>query len=158
MISDAGEHVCQPRLWVRRRSLLLWRTVRQVLVWVCQERIALPAIVQGSATQSVEWKIPVYHTLRHILTNPVYAGADAFGRRGNRVSIEAGRKGVIRDARRGRRNRAQQPYAMLKRKGDVVTGWHNKLQSAIANVTPAGVVAAMHRGMAQPKHSPRPAR
>ena len=42
--------------------------------------------------------------------------------------------------------------AMLKGKGDVVTGWHNKLQSAIANVTPAGVVAAMHSGMAQPKH------
>jgi uncharacterized protein len=33
----------------------------------------------------------------------------------------------------------------------VVTGWHNKLQSAIANITPAGVLAAMHRGMAQPK-------
>jgi uncharacterized protein len=41
--------------------------------------------------------------------------------------------------------------AMLKGKGDVVTGWHNKLQSAIANITPAGVLAAMHRGMAQPK-------
>jgi uncharacterized protein len=41
--------------------------------------------------------------------------------------------------------------AMIKGKGDVVTGWHNKLQSAIANVTPAGVLAAMHRSMAQPK-------
>jgi short-subunit dehydrogenase len=41
--------------------------------------------------------------------------------------------------------------AMMKGKGDVVTGWHNKLQSAIANITPAGVLAAMHRGMAQPK-------
>jgi uncharacterized protein len=42
--------------------------------------------------------------------------------------------------------------AMIKGKGDVVTGWHNKLQSAIANITPAGVLAEMHRGMAQPKH------
>jgi short-subunit dehydrogenase len=42
--------------------------------------------------------------------------------------------------------------AMIKGKGDVVTGWHNKLQSAIANVTPAGVLAAMHRSMAQPRH------
>jgi short-subunit dehydrogenase len=42
--------------------------------------------------------------------------------------------------------------AMMKGKGDVVTGWQNKLQSAIANVTPAGVLAEMHRRMAEPQH------
>jgi short-subunit dehydrogenase len=41
--------------------------------------------------------------------------------------------------------------AMMKGDGDVVTGWQNKLQSAIANVTPAGVLAEMHRRMAQPQ-------
>jgi uncharacterized protein len=41
--------------------------------------------------------------------------------------------------------------AMMKGEGDVVSGWHNKLQAAIANVTPAGVLAEMHRSMAQPK-------
>ncbi len=40
--------------------------------------------------------------------------------------------------------------AMMKGDGDVVSGWHNKLQTAIASVTPAGVLAAMHRRMAQP--------
>jgi short-subunit dehydrogenase len=40
--------------------------------------------------------------------------------------------------------------AMMKGTGDVVTGWHNKLQSAIANVTPSGVLAEMHRKMAEP--------
>ena len=40
--------------------------------------------------------------------------------------------------------------AMMKGEGDVVTGWHNKLQTAIASVTPAGVLAEMHRGMAAP--------
>jgi hypothetical protein len=39
----------------------------------------------------------VYHTLHHILTNPVYAGSYAYGRRGTRVSIEGGRKRVMRD-------------------------------------------------------------
>ena len=34
--------------------------------------------------------------------------------------------------------------------GDVVSGWKNKLQSAIANVTPAGVLAEQHRRMAEP--------
>jgi short-subunit dehydrogenase len=40
--------------------------------------------------------------------------------------------------------------AMMNGDGDVVTGWMNKLRSAIANVTPAGVLAEMHRGMAEP--------
>jgi hypothetical protein len=33
---------------------------------------------------------------------------------------------------------------------DVVSGWKNKLQSAIANVTSAGVLAEQHRRMAEP--------
>ena len=40
--------------------------------------------------------------------------------------------------------------AMMDGKGDVVTGWQNKLRSAISNILPAGVVAEMHRGMAEP--------
>src|SRR3954468_15327732 len=40
--------------------------------------------------------------------------------------------------------------AMMRGDGDVVTGWMNKLRSAIANVTPASILAEMHRGMAQP--------
>jgi len=40
--------------------------------------------------------------------------------------------------------------AMMNGEGDVVTGWKNKLQSAVANVTPAGVLAEQHRKMAEP--------
>ncbi|UEM25337.1 SDR family NAD(P)-dependent oxidoreductase (plasmid) [Skermanella mucosa] len=40
--------------------------------------------------------------------------------------------------------------AMMKGEGDVVSGWHNKLQTAIASVTPSGVLAGMHRRMAEP--------
>ena len=40
--------------------------------------------------------------------------------------------------------------AMMRGDGDVVSGWHNKLQSAIANVTPAAVLAERHRRMAEP--------
>jgi short-subunit dehydrogenase len=40
--------------------------------------------------------------------------------------------------------------AMMTGEGDVVTGWQNKLRSAIANVLPAGVTAEMHRSMAAP--------
>jgi uncharacterized protein len=40
--------------------------------------------------------------------------------------------------------------AMMKGKGDVVTGWQNKLQSAIANILPADVTAELHRSEAAP--------
>ena len=40
--------------------------------------------------------------------------------------------------------------AMMAGKGDVVSGWLNKLQSAITNVLPAGMVAEQHRSMAEP--------
>lgn len=40
--------------------------------------------------------------------------------------------------------------AMMKGDGDVVSGLKNKVQSAIANVTPASVLAEQHRKMAQP--------
>lgn len=34
--------------------------------------------------------------------------------------------------------------------GDVVSGWQDKQQTAIASVTPAGALAEMNRRMAQP--------
>jgi len=40
--------------------------------------------------------------------------------------------------------------AMMRGDGDVVTGWKNKLQSAIASVTPSDILAEMHRKMAKP--------
>ena len=40
--------------------------------------------------------------------------------------------------------------AMMNGEGDVVSGWKNKLQSAPANVLPAGVLAGQHRKMAEP--------
>jgi hypothetical protein len=32
----------------------------------------------------------------------------------------------------------------------IVAGWKNKMQAAAAHVMPAGVLAEMHRGMAEP--------
>ena len=40
--------------------------------------------------------------------------------------------------------------AMMRGDGDVVSGWKNKLQTAIANLTPAGALAEQHRKMAEP--------
>jgi uncharacterized protein len=40
--------------------------------------------------------------------------------------------------------------AMMRGDGDVVSAWKNKLQSAIASITPAGILAEQHRRIAEP--------
>jgi short-subunit dehydrogenase len=40
--------------------------------------------------------------------------------------------------------------AMMRGDGDVVAGWKNKLQTAVASVTPSGMLAEQHRKMAEP--------
>jgi uncharacterized protein len=40
--------------------------------------------------------------------------------------------------------------AMMAGEGDVVSGWKNKIQTTLASVTPAGVLAEQHRKMAEP--------
>jgi uncharacterized protein len=40
--------------------------------------------------------------------------------------------------------------AMMQGEGDVVSGWKNKLQTAMANVTPASILAEQHRKKAEP--------
>lgn len=44
--------------------------------------------------------------------------------------------------------------AMMRGDGDVVAGWKNKLQTVMANVTPAGVLAEQHRKQAEPGSAP----
>ncbi|MFL6274139.1 MAG: SDR family NAD(P)-dependent oxidoreductase [Blastocatellia bacterium] len=40
--------------------------------------------------------------------------------------------------------------AMMKGEGDVVAGWKNKVKTAIASITPAGMLAEQHRKLAKP--------
>src|SRR5689334_2911623 len=77
------------------------QSVRQVHVWLRDEGIALPVACHGAAEgRSIAWRLPLYNTVHNILTNPVYAGAYAFGRTMSRVSVEDGRKRVKRGLRR----------------------------------------------------------
>ncbi|HME20496.1 MAG TPA: recombinase family protein [Acetobacteraceae bacterium] len=74
-------------------------SVRQVLLWLRQERIELPCIRHTDGVRGVGWRLPVYQTIHHILTNPVYAGAYSYGRTTSRVRLENGRKRVIQGVR-----------------------------------------------------------
>jgi DNA invertase Pin-like site-specific DNA recombinase len=79
------------------------QSIRQVFLSLRGDQIELPYINSKSSGQhQLLWKLPVYATVNNLLTNPVYAGAYAFGRTGSRVTIENGRKRILRGYRKDR--------------------------------------------------------
>ena len=79
------------------------QSIRQVFLSLRGDQIALPYInFKSSGQHQLLWKLPVYATVNNLLTNPVYAGAYAFGRTGSRVTIENGRKRILRGYRKDR--------------------------------------------------------
>jgi DNA invertase Pin-like site-specific DNA recombinase len=79
------------------------QSIRQVFLSLRGDQIALPYInSKNSGQHQLLWKLPVYATVNNLLTNPVYAGAYAFGRTGSRVMIENGRKRILRGYRKDR--------------------------------------------------------
>jgi DNA invertase Pin-like site-specific DNA recombinase len=77
-------------------------SIRQVLLWFRQERIELPAQMIDENGRTISWRAPVYNTVKHILTNPIYSGAYVYGRTNSRTRIENGRKQVARGMPRPR--------------------------------------------------------
>jgi len=79
------------------------QSIRQVFLSLRADQIALPYIdSRGAEQHQLSWKLPVYTTVSNLLTNPVYAGAYAFGRTGSRTTIENGRKRILRGYRKDR--------------------------------------------------------
>jgi len=78
------------------------QSIRQVFLSLRGDQIALPYINPKVSGYQVLWKLPVYTTVSNLLTNPVYAGAYAFGRTGSRMTIENGRKRIVRGRRKDR--------------------------------------------------------
>jgi DNA invertase Pin-like site-specific DNA recombinase len=66
-------------------------SIRQVLAWFRDENICLPAFPPGPGERRMVWKLPGYGTLHSILTNPIYAGAYAYGKTETRTKIVEGR-------------------------------------------------------------------
>jgi len=76
------------------------QSVRQVHVWLRDQGIELPVKSRDGEGRRIVWKLPLYNTVHNILTNPVYAGAYAFGRTTSKISVEEGRKRIKRGLRR----------------------------------------------------------
>jgi excisionase family DNA binding protein len=84
------------------RKFAEFQSMRQVHLWLRQERVLLPCVETTEDGRRSVWKLPVYNTVRALLTNPVYGGAYAFGRTASRVTVENGRKRISRGHRRDR--------------------------------------------------------
>ena len=65
-------------------------SVRQVLLWFRREKFALPTLPRDRAGRRVVWKLPVYYNVLALLTNPLYAGAYAYGKRETRTRVVEG--------------------------------------------------------------------
>lgn len=74
-------------------------SIRQVLIWLRQERVELPSVLYGSEGRSVVWKLPGYHAVNKMLRNPIYGGAYAYGRTKTITRIEHGRKKSLKGQR-----------------------------------------------------------
>src|SRR5262245_43462572 len=77
-----------------------FHSARQVHIWFRDEGIELPVKAHNPEADGVVWRLPAYNTVHNILTNPIYAGAYAFGRTTSKVSVENSRKRVRRGVRR----------------------------------------------------------
>lgn len=73
-----------------------FKSVRQVHIWLREEGIELPVKSRNGEAQGVVWRLPAYNIVHGILTNPIYAGAYAFGRTTSQVSVVDGRKRIRR--------------------------------------------------------------
>ena len=71
-----------------------FQSARQVHVWLRDEGIVLPVKSRNTEERGIIWRLPAYNTVHNILTNPIHAGAYAFGRTTSKVSVEEGRKRV----------------------------------------------------------------
>jgi len=66
-------------------------SARQVLLWCRGEQMMVPVASYDDFGKTVSWRLPVYRTILAILTNPIYAGAYAFGKTGDRTRMLSGR-------------------------------------------------------------------
>jgi DNA invertase Pin-like site-specific DNA recombinase len=81
----------QQALHLTFRKMTELGSVRQVQLWFHRENVSLPACLQDEGKRRLVWKLPVYGRILAILTNPLYAGAYAFGQRETRTRIVEGR-------------------------------------------------------------------
>src|SRR5712692_6967662 len=65
-------------------------SVRQVLMWLRDESVALPTL-ESERPRAITWRLPTYRMVLSMVRSPFYAGAYAFWRRESRTRVVDGR-------------------------------------------------------------------
>jgi excisionase family DNA binding protein len=122
-------------------------SVRQLVLWLRQERIELPIAIHGAQGRSVQWRLPRYNTVHRLLTNPVYAGAYVYGRTVTRVRFEGGRKVVTHGVMR----RQEEWGVLIRDRHDGYITWeeydrNQKVIAGNANMKGAMVPGSVRNG------------
>ena len=123
-----------------------FQSARQVHIWLREEGILLPVKAHNAEAQGIVWRLPAYNTVHNILTNPIYAGAYAFGRTTSKVSVVEGRKRI----RRGVRRPLAEYDVLIKDHHAAYIGWdefERNLRAIASNAT--GMSSALARGAAR---------
>ena len=98
---DPDEHVAKTirLVFAKFREL---GSARQVFLWLRSAGIKMPVVRRNIDVYKVIWKAPAYHSVMQVLHNPLYAGAYAFGRGGQRTRVVDGRARTINGYRKPR--------------------------------------------------------
>jgi DNA invertase Pin-like site-specific DNA recombinase len=118
-------------------------TARQVLLWLLEHGLQLPVV---NARGEVHWTRPAYSTVHQILSNPVYAGAYAYGKTEQTVRYENG------EPRRSSRRKAKEKWwALIPDAHEGYLSWeqHQQIQQMLTDNTYGGEqTGAAKRGSA----------
>jgi len=122
-------------------------SIRQVLIWFRKNDVKLPASIYTKGGWKIQWKLPVYNSMWHILTNPIYAGAYTFGRTFTQVKIENGQKKKVQGYHRPQK----EWLVLIKNHHDGYISWkeyeyNQKIIAHNANMKGAMVTGSVKRG------------
>ena len=121
-------------------------TARQTLLWFLEEELQLPVRTRDGGTS---WKRPSYATIYHLLTNPAYGGAYAYGKTEQVTGFDG-----AATKRRARRKPRHEWLALLPESHEGYIGWEEfqrvgrmLADNSCQNVGPARRGAALLAGL-----------
>jgi Recombinase/Recombinase zinc beta ribbon domain len=104
-------------------------TARQVLLWLLEHGLQLPVVNPRGENH---WTRPAYSTVHQILSNPVYAGAYAYGKTEHTVRYENGEPRRV-----SRRKQKQHWWALIPDAHEGYISWeqHQQIQQMMSDNT-----------------------
>ena len=142
------DHRVQEALRLVFAKFLELGTVRQALLWFLDEGLSLPVRQHEGTGWETLWRRPTYPMIERVLTNPVYAGAYAFGKT---EQVSEFRDGIARKTTR--RRPIDQWLSLIPQHHDGYIAWDQfqRIQSMIssnAQTASISTVGAAKRGAA----------